>query len=249
MKKNWISSAHQGFVQDNMHPNTLSAIRLAAQKGADMIETDVRTTADGVFIVNHDPIAVGLDEQGSTVIYDISQTHSDLITRLILAPYDPHGVQYVPTLDEVLELAYFTGLRVNLDLKEGMLHAADIARTVCRHGMRGRVIYATNGAGAECIREILRIDPAAQFIDTPQNYTADKLASIPDYPAKCFAYTGDFSDANIARIRESGCMLAAISLNEHNAAAAFRHYPDMAEYPHTSDFEAIDRQILARLTH
>ena len=69
---------------------------------------------------------------------------------------------------------------------------------------------------------------------------------MKDYPAKCFVYTGDFSDENIAEIRESGCMLAAISLNAQNAPAAFRHHPDMAEYPHTSDFEAIDKDILSK---
>ena len=40
-------------------------------------------------------------------------------------------------------------------------------------------------------------------------------------------------------------MLAAISLNAENAADAFRHHPDMAEYPHTSDFETIDKDILS----
>ncbi len=246
MKKTWISSAHQGFVEGKMHSNTLSAIYLAAQKGADMIETDVRTTSDGVFVANHDADVVGFDENGKSVRYEISKTHSDVITKVVLAPEDPRGVQYVPTLDEILELAYFTGLYVNIDLKEGLLHAEDIARTVCRYGMRGRVVYATNGTGAECIRKILAIDPDARFIDTPSNFTAEKLAEIPEYRAKCFAYTGDFSDENIARIRESGCMLAAISLNENNAVAAFKHHPDMAEYPHTSDFEEIDRKLLAR---
>ncbi len=246
MKKTWISSAHQGFVKDKMHSNTLSAFSLAAQMGADMIETDVRTTSDGVFVANHDADVVGYDENGNSVRYDISKTHSDIITRVILAPEDPCGIQYVPTLEQILHMAYYTGLQVNIDLKEGLAHAADIARLVCKFGMRGRVVYATNGAGAECIRQILQIDPKARFIDTPANYTAEKLAEIPDYPAKCFAYTGDFSDENIAKIRASGCMLAAISLNEHNAPAAFRHHPDMAEYPHTSDFARIDREILAK---
>ncbi len=244
MKKTWISSAHQGFVMDKMHSNTLSAIYLAAQKGADMIETDVRTTSDGVFVANHDADVVGFNEDGRSVKYEISKTHSSVITRVVLAPEDPYGVQYVPTLGEILELAYFTGLEVNIDLKEGLLHAEDIARTVCSYGMRGRVVYATNGSGAECIRRVLAIDPDARFIDTPSNFTADKLSEIPDYRAKCFAYTGDFSDENIASIRESGCMLAAISLNERNAPSAFKHRPDMAEYPHTSDFEEIDRTIL-----
>ena len=53
----------------------------------------------------------------------------------------------------------------------------------------------------------------------------------------------DFSDENIEEIRSSGCMLAAISLNEDNAKEAFRHHPDMAEYPHTSDFEKIEKEL------
>ena len=40
-------------------------------------------------------------------------------------------------------------------------------------------------------------------------------------------------------------MLAAISLNEENAKEAFRHHPDMAEYPHTSDFEKIENDLNA----
>ncbi len=244
MKKTWISSAHQGFVKEKMHSNTLSAIKLAAEKGADMIETDVRTTVDGVFIANHDAKVVGFDKDGNKVEYEINKTHSDIIKKVILAPEDPNGIQYVPTLEEILNLAYFAGIRVNIDLKEGALHAVDVAKTVCKCGMRGRVVYATNGSGAECIKEILKIDPQANFIDTPTNFTKENLKEIPDYPSKCFAYTGDFSDENIAKIRESGCKLAAISLNGNNAKAAFKHHPDMAEYPHYSDFEAIDKKIL-----
>lgn len=150
---------------------------------------------------------------------------------------------FVPTLKEVLSLTYWTGMAVNIDLKEKMLHAAEIARMVVETGMRGRTIYATNGAGAEAIHLILKIDPDAHFIDTKANYTKEALASISDYPCRCFAYTADFSDENIAEIRESGCMLAAISLNSNNAKEAFRHHPDMAEYPHTSDFEEIERNL------
>ncbi len=246
MKKTWISSAHRGFVEENMHENTLSAFMLAAKKGADMIETDARTTIDGVFVANHDPEVVGFDEKGNQVTYEVSKTHSDIILKTILAPNDPHGVQYVPTLEQILELAYYTGLQVNIDLKEGILHAEEIAKMVCSSGMRGRVVYATNGAGAECINKILKIDPDARFIDKLANYTAEKLASVPDYPSKCFAFSWDLEEENIAKIKESGCMLATISLNEENAEKAFKYHPDMAEYPHTSDFEKIDKDILSK---
>lgn len=53
-----------GFVTEGIHSNTLAAYMLAAKKGADMIETDERTTRDGVIIVNHDPSVKGFDENG-----------------------------------------------------------------------------------------------------------------------------------------------------------------------------------------
>lgn len=243
LKKTWISSAHQGFVYGKMASNTLAAYRLAAQKGADMIETDARMTKDGILIANHDPEVRGYDEQGMPVCYTISETAYSAIRSVHLTK--EKGTQdFVPTLEEVLHLAYFTGMCINIDLKDGIRYAAKIAQLVVNTGMRGRTVYATNGAGAAAIHLILSVDPEAKFIDTKANYTKEALASVVDYPSKCYVYTGDFSDENIAEIRESGCMLAAISLNRENAQAAFRHHPDMAEYPHTSDFEEIDHEIL-----
>ena len=50
----------------------------------------------------------------------------------------------------------------------------------------------------------------------------------------------DYPDTGIVM----NLMLAAISLNEENAKEAFRHHPDMAEYPHTSDFEKIETELI-----
>lgn len=244
LRKTWISSAHQGVVLDKMHSNTLSAFQLAADMGADMIETDARCTKDGVLIVNHDPVVRGFNAEGQPVEYVVSETESDIITSVILAPDDPHGVQYVPTLRQALRLCYYTGMEVNIDLKEGAKHAAEVARLVCEYGLRGRAVYATNGAGTDTMLEIIRIDPKARFIDVLDNYSAGALSVIPDYPARCYIYTNNFSDDNIAKIRATGCMLASINLNLSNAAEGLRHHPDMAEYPHTSDFRAIDAMLL-----
>ena len=245
LKKTWISSAHRGYVSDNMHENTLSAFKLAAEMGAQLIETDARTTKDGVVVANHDAEVRGYDKDGNKVEYIISNTDSNVITQVVLAPNDPNGVQYVPTLKEVLHLAYMTGMNVNIDLKEGIKHAEDIAKLVVSTGMRGRVIYATNGAGAEAILKILKIVPQAHFIDTVDNYCAENLQSVPDYPSKCFAYTCDFSQEVIASVRESGCMLACISIDKDNAIEAIKCHPDMMEYPHTSNFAEIDEMILS----
>lgn len=246
LRKTWISSAHQGFVEENIHSNTLAAYMLAARKGADMIETDARTTRDGILIVNHDATVKGYDESLKPVEYLISKTDYADIAKLTLTP-DGDRQNRVPKLSEALHLVYATGMCINIDLKEGAAHAMDVARLVAEHGMRGRTIYATNGSGAHTINEILALDPGARFIDTKANYTHEKLAEVKDYTAKCFVYTSDFSDKNIAEIRQSGCLLATISLDSANAKDAFRHHPDMAEYPHTSDFEAIDKEILANM--
>lgn len=208
-----------------------------------MIETDARTAGDGVVICCHDPVVRGFDEQGKAVEYTISETDSAIITRVILAPDDPAGLQRVPTLEEALHLCYFTGMRINIDLKEKFLNAEKITRLAAGMGMRGRSVYAPNGAGAEAMLRIMRIDPEAHFIDRPGNFTAEALKDIPEYTARCYAYTSDFSDENIEKIRKSGCMLAAISLNPDRAPLAFRHHPDMAEYPHPYDFTAIEKSV------
>ena len=246
LRKTWISSAHQGFVEGNIHSNTLAAYMLAARKGADMIETDARTTRDGILIVNHDATVKGYDKNLNPAEYLISDTDYADIAKLTLTP-DGDRQNRVPKLSEALHLAYSTGMCINIDLKEGAAHAVDVARLVAEYGMRGRTIYATNGSGTHTINEILAIDPGAKFIDTKANYTRENLAEVKDYTAKCFVYTADFSDKNIAEIRRSGCLLATISLNSANAKDAFRHHPDMAEYPHTSDFEAIDKEILSSM--
>ena len=153
LRKTWISSAHQGFVEGNIHSNTLAAYMLAARKGADMIETDARTTRDGILIVNHDATVKGFDENLKPVEYLISDTDYADIAKLTLTP-DGDRQNRVPKLSEALHLAYFTGMCINIDLKEGATHAMDVARLVAEHGMRGRTVYATNGSGAHTINEI-----------------------------------------------------------------------------------------------
>ncbi|NMP38462.1 MAG: hypothetical protein GX051_10150 [Clostridiales bacterium] len=249
IKKTWITSAHRGTVAEGIYPNTLAAYSLAAKKGADMIETDARMTRDGVIIVNHDPYADGFDITGARVRYVVSETDYPLLAALRASENDSIGTPYIPTLEQTLNLAYYTGMRINIDLKEGIAHAAEIARMVVNNGMRSRAVYATNGSGASAIKLISEIDPQAEFIDTKKNFTSRELAAVEDYQARCYVYTGDFSDENIAQIRDSGCKLAVISLSSANAAQAFRHHPDMAEYLHSSDFCEIENDILKSAIH
>ena len=132
--KTWITSAHRGFVDENLHSNTLAAYEFAAKKGADMIETDARMTKDGVLIVNHDEAVKGYDESGNEVKLVISETdYSDIKNISLLKERVEEN--RIPTLEETLHLAYFSGMCINIDLKEGIKNAANVARLVAKTGM------------------------------------------------------------------------------------------------------------------
>jgi len=95
--------AHRGASAD--HPeNTLAAFEGAVHAGAEVVELDVRLTADGVAVVMHDA-EVGAVTDGTGSVH--SMNLADL-KRLRV------GGEEVPTLDEVLELA--SG-RIGVDLE------------------------------------------------------------------------------------------------------------------------------------
>ena len=241
-KKTWLTSAHRGFVDVSLKENTLGAFYNAYINGADMIEVDARLTKDGILVCNHDETVTGIDpDTNVTVTYSIADTSSDVICSLILSNDEKWGKQTVPTLDSVLNLAYNTGLIVNIDMKNGYNTAEVITKTVLKSGMRGRVIYALNGSGVASMHKILEFDSSAKFIDSLTNFTGVNLSDIEDYRNKCYIYTSDFSEANINAIRETGCMLALISLNSDNFITAIKYNPEMCEYLHTSDFKSIEQ--------
>lgn len=246
IKKSWLSSAHRGFVDGNLKENSLAAYYNAYLNGADMIETDARLTSDGVLIVNHDDTVKGMNDNGEAVTYLVAETPSDIICSVILSSDEKWGTQRVPTLEQVLNLAYHTGLLVNIDLKNGIRIAESVAKMVLKCGLQGKVVYALNGSGIAGIRTILDIDPDARFIDRGVDF-AKAVKDFVERGKRCFCYTNDTSEENIATIRNYGCLLALISLDENNFESAIRCHPDMCEFLHTSDFRAIEEQYLSSI--
>lgn len=246
VKKNWLTSAHRGFVDSVLKENCLAAYYNAYLNGADMIETDARLSVDGVLIANHDATVTGKNATGESVTYTVAETTANQICSLILSEDEKWGTQYVPTLSQVLHLAYNTGLLVNIDLKDGVKSAEAVAKLVLKNGMQGKVIYGLNGAGVEGINKILAIDPDARFIDIVGRYSGVE-DSLVDRGKKCFAYTSDISEASVNVIRENGYMLALIGLTASNFESAMKYHPDMCEYPHTSNFRVIEDSYFTNL--
>jgi len=93
--------AHRGLTLGGPRENTLEAFERAIERGADMIEFDVRRTRDGVLVVNHDPRVRGRSVSG--------------LTYAELKAWE-HG-RHVPKLEEVLRLAVGR-VMVYVELKE-----------------------------------------------------------------------------------------------------------------------------------
>jgi glycerophosphoryl diester phosphodiesterase len=98
--------AHRGLVSEFVPENTIKAFADALHSGADVIETDVQCTADGVAIVFHDSDLnrmAGIPKQ-------ISETSWKEISVI-----DIGFGKRIPTLRQALE--EFPGARFNLDIK------------------------------------------------------------------------------------------------------------------------------------
>lgn len=241
--KRWITSAHQGYGYPTItrpKGNTLAAFYLASVMGADMIEVDVRPTSDGILVCNHDETATGTNSDGGTVTYTVSETTFETLQTIKLSEDDYFGVQRVPMFSQVLNIAYNTGMLVNADLSMSIGYVEQVANMVRSCGMASKVVYALQGKGAQAVETILAIDPNAKFIDKLANITQEMKNLVDGDASRFYAYTGTFTDAEIANIRDSGCMLAAIGLNMANSEAAFAYHPEMCEFPHTSNFKVIE---------
>lgn len=103
--------AHQGGM--GVGPgNSMEAFRNAVRVGADFLETDIRRTKDGVFVLNHDAEIGGLKifkwHLGGKRISDLRY---DQLPRLA------NGEPF-PTLDGLVDIAKTTGARLDIEFKE-----------------------------------------------------------------------------------------------------------------------------------
>jgi len=133
--------AHRG---DCAHApeNTLSAFRLALQKGADGIELDVSLSADGELIVCHDS-TVDRTTDGTGKIADLSLAQ---IKALDAGSWfgEAFKGERLPTLSEVFE-AVPQGL-IDIELKPGAVNSPlpeRVAELIRRFGIEQRVLITS----------------------------------------------------------------------------------------------------------
>jgi glycerophosphoryl diester phosphodiesterase len=140
--------AHQGGAR--LWPaNTLLAFRHAAALGAEVIDTDLRTTRDGALVLMHDA-RVDRTTDGAGAVAELTLAE---VKRLdagyrfssdggATTPWRGKGVS-VPTLDEAL--AALPGQRFGIEMKDG--EPAAIGPVLCaalrRHGMQRQALVSS----------------------------------------------------------------------------------------------------------
>ncbi|WNM63886.1 glycerophosphodiester phosphodiesterase [Candidatus Nitrospira neomarina] len=112
--------------------NTLAALELAIKYGVDMVEFDVRRTADGALVLLHDD-SVDRTTNGVGKIEELSLS--------VLRALDAGGGERIPLLEEALAcLSGRAGAMIELKVR-GI--AADVCALVKAADFQGTVIYAS----------------------------------------------------------------------------------------------------------
>ena len=123
--------AHRGLVSEFVPENTIKAFADALHVGADVIETDVRATADGVAVIFHDEDLIRLA--------GIPKKVAELNWKEISVIDIGYGKR-VPTLEQALQ--DFPNARFNLDIKSEQA-IAPVANLINQLGAQNRILISS----------------------------------------------------------------------------------------------------------
>lgn len=137
--KVWAHRGASGYRPEN----TMEAFELAIKQGADGIELDVHTTADGKVVVIHDET---LDRVTNTSGVIWEKTLAELKSLNICAEKYGEGFR-IPTLSEVLDLMRKTDMMINIELKNSIYRydgmEEKVMEMVKEMQMEDQIIYST----------------------------------------------------------------------------------------------------------
>lgn len=192
------------------HPeNTMPAYRAAVEAGADFIETDVRTTADGKLVIMHDS-SVDRCTNGNG---EVAALTLDQIRRLDAgARFDAaFAGTRTPMFDEVLE---FAKGKVGVYIDAKRVSARDLVDAVRRHGMEDQVVLY---GGVELQRGVHDLEPRIKMM--PEAVSVDVATRIArQLKPPVFAFdVRDFRDEVIAvaRAAKAGIFVDRLGPADH----------------------------------
>ncbi len=193
--------------------NTLPAIRLAAELGADYVEIDIRTTKDGQHHLLHDS-TLNRTTSGQGAIREMTAAEVDMLDAGAWFGRPYAGVR-VPRFED--------GLAAMGDKAFAYLDAKDIAPAALATIMRDRnlltrsVVYQS----LDTLRTLKELEPAARAMPALKSLAdLDTVAAIKPYAVD--AKWGSLSKELIDRCHEKGIRVFSDALGFNESVAKYR---------------------------
>ena len=243
------SIAHRGY-RDEAPENTLSAFRLAREKGFKYAECDVAMTKDGYPVLLHD----------DTV--DRTSNGTGTITNLTLAEVramdfgswksDKYTGEKIPTLEEFIVLCKRIDLIPQIEIKSSVqtTQVASIVNTVKKYGMLKNVMWKSFSTAL--LEAVKLADPTAclvYIISTVSSSSVEWAVSAKTSKNEVLidAAYGAITDDFVNLCAENNIPLCAWTLNTESAIIAAHPYisgftsdslrADMVLYNQTPQFD------------
>lgn len=196
----WI--AHRGW-STRFPENSLAAFAAAVAAGADELEFDLRSSADGQSLVLHDATLERTHAVGGAVADHPAAAVARIAARASDGSLLPR--MGLPTLEQLLAL--FAGrVELNVHIKTLTPSLAELDR-LADAAAAGASLYVA--AGAEVLRTVVRHRPELRrcMIQLPNDRPADAVAVAADLGCERLQFfVGYFGEADVARAKERGLL-------------------------------------------
>lgn len=140
----WAHRGASGWDRQYAPENTMPAFQKALEMGADGIELDVQLTRDGEIVICHDE-RIDRTSRGQGYVQDY--TLAELKKIDFGKPHVEYGFVEIPTLREFFQFIKPTNLKLNIELKTGVLYYEDIEEKTYKlaeeYGLNDRIIYSS----------------------------------------------------------------------------------------------------------
>lgn len=129
-----VNICHRGDITTNAYPeNSLPSYKSCLDNGIDVIETDLRKTADGVWVILHDDTLDRTTDGSGKLSEKTLAELADVCLRTQNGGEGSRVTEYkIPTLEEIIELCYGQVI-FNLD-KLGTADAMEVYEVFEKHG-------------------------------------------------------------------------------------------------------------------
>ncbi len=171
----WAHRGASGYAPEN----TLEAFQKAVELGADGVELDVQMTKDGQLVVIHDET---VERTSSLKGWVKDYLYEDLRRLDVNRNFPEYGRTGIPALEEVYRLLKPTGLKINTEIKTGIVFYEGIEEKVLALaaglGMEDQIVYSSFNH-----RSVMRIRELDSHANTAFLYE-DGFLDMPEYASK-----------------------------------------------------------------